>query len=148
MSDGQSATTTQASFTEQAVRDGHSIASVQMWQNLTKRLAVFGEDTESLTNVLLSLSDERGCSPLEICDDLIKNGIKKLDSTALEALIQLAQDGPPDCDDDEDDTEQYPPATQPMTPPVSVPSSPPTLKRKESFRGHRYLDLDAESEEL
>lgn len=140
---------TQTQFVESSVRDGHSLAAVQMWQNLCRRLAVLGDDTESITNVVLSMSDQHGVSPLSICDRLLGNGVKKLDGAALEMLIQLADDEynpPSDRDDDDDDDDKPVPATQPMTPPqdeaeaVCGPAPKRTAKRK------LFVDLTAEDE--
>jgi len=136
---------TQTQFTEASVREGHSIASVQMWQNLCRRLAILGDNTESLTNVILSMSDEHGVSPLAICDRLLANGVKKLDGAALEALIQLASDeyhGPPS----DDDTEGPPAASQPLTPPADEAEAVCGPAPKRSAKRKLFLDLTAEDE--
>jgi len=113
---------TQSAFVETSLRAGHSMAAVQMWQAHCRRLALLEEDTESLTNVMLSLSDEAGISPLAICDDLVANGVKKLDGTSMAKLLDLVEShaggryGGDDHEAEEEDSAE-PPATQPLTPP-------------------------------
>jgi len=136
---------TQTAFTETSIREGHSLASVQMWQSLCRRLAILGVDTESITNVMLSMSDQHGVSPLSICDRLINNGIKKLDGDCMEALLQLAEDEYV-APEGSDDTEQYPPATQPMTPPPEEAESVRGPEPKRTAKRKLFVDLTAEEE--
>ena len=148
MTDAKSSTS-QSAFTEQAVRNGHSMASVQMWQTFCRRLAILAPDTQFVANVLLSMSNGDDIPVLSICDDLIANGIKKLEFNAVELLHQLADayetQGPPH--ERSDSSDETVPATQPMTPPPERPDfhspkatwAPKKLKRKATF-----VDLTAE----
>lgn len=123
---GQNGIKTQSAFFEASLRAGHSMAAVQMWQALCRRLALLEPDTESLTNVVLSLSDEVGISPLAICDDLVRNGVKKLDGTSMEKLLALGDAYHENRDDDrEEEEDEEPTATQPLTPPPSSPHFSP-----------------------
>jgi len=137
----------QASFTEASVREGHSLLSIQMWQNVCRRLAVLGEDTESIVNVMLSMADENGVSPLALCDQLAKQGIKKLDATALEILVNIAN-GEYESDHDEDYDDKPVPATQPMTPPPDEAECVRGPEPKRSAKRKLFVDLTAEEEQL
>jgi len=126
------------------------MAAVQMWQAFCRRLALLAPNTTFVANVLLSMSNGDDIPVLSICDDLIANGVKKIDFDAVETLHQLADayetEGPPhERSESSDETVQ---ATQPMTPPPERPAfhspkatwAPKKLKRK----APTFVDLTAE----
>lgn len=155
MSDGQSEGQTQTAFLEQSIREGHSMAAVQMWQNLCRRMALLGSDSLNIAHVMLQLSDEVELSPLHICDQLRANGVKKLDGKTMgllselaDAMRQAAENVGSEETERSDDADNAP--TQPMTPPphrtaydvINSPTPASAPKKKKM----RMLDLSAEED--
>lgn len=141
----------QAQFTERAVRQGHSMASVQMWQAFCRRLALLVEDADTVACNVLSVSAQEDIPVLSILDDLLANGHKKLDISAMDTLHDLVESyqntGPPH--ERSDSSEDTVPATQPMTPPPERPefhSPPATWAPKKLKRKVSMVDLTAEED--
>jgi len=152
---------TQVLFTEKAIRDGHSMAAVQMWQSLCRKLALLAESTRTVALVMLRLSMENGMSPLALCDDLIANGIKKIeDKNALEVLGNLeaaydAENTDNRANSASSSTDEAKQATQPMTPVkrgrsglMSPQSSPrPDRRTWAPTKRGRVIDLTVSEDE-
>jgi len=148
---------TQSKFFEESLRAGHSMAAVQMWQANCRKLALLAESSHSSALVVLQMSADYGVPVLAICDDLIGNGIKKLeDKDCLDVLRDLDivyQERDHEGSSSSGQSEQ---ATQPMTPKgrsglLSPQSSPrPTYggarvwAPKKSLK--RVLDLTADED--
>jgi len=81
--------TTQAAFVEACVREGWRIADVQMWQNLCKKLAVLSDDSDLSVMLLLSIADDHGISPVQLCAYARDEGYKALDKDAVEHLAEM-----------------------------------------------------------
>jgi len=150
---------TQSKFFEESLRAGHSMAAVQMWQANCRKLALLAESSKSSALFVLQMSAEHNVPVLAICDDLIRNGLKKLeDEKALEVLHDLDLVYR-DCTDNEgsSSSDEAKQATQPMTPKgrsglLSPQSSPrPTYggarvwAPKKNLK--RVLDLTADESE-
>jgi len=155
---------TQVLFTEKAIRDGHSMAAVQMWQALCRKLALLAERSNTVALVVLQMSMGKGVPVLTICDDLIANGIKKMDDKnihdvlhGLEHAYDEANEGDEVDNEGSSSSDEAKQATQPMTPKgrsglLSPQSSPrPTQggarvwAPKKSLK--RVLDLTADESE-
>jgi len=151
---------TQSKFFEESLRAGHSMASVQMWQANCRKLALLAEGSHSVSLVLLQMSTDHRLSVLAICDDLISNGVKKLDDkNVLEVLHNLGhiyeESTEREASSSSDEAKQ---ATQPMTPKgrsglLSPQSSPrPTYGGARVWHApkknlKRVLDLTADESE-
>jgi len=89
----------QASFVEEQVRNGYSIADVNMWQALCRQLTVKGGESEDIMRDLLLLSATETLNVLAICNKARRMGYKKLDEECVEAMIKLYQGIVGDSDD-------------------------------------------------
>lgn len=151
---------TQSKFFEESLRAGHSMAAVQMWQALCRKLALLADCSHSVTLAVLQMSTNYEASPLAICDDLIANGIKKHDDpNILEVLNNLEHIyGERTVSEGSSSSDEAKQATQPMTPKgrsglLSPQSSPrPTYGGARVWHApkknlKRVLDLTADESE-
>jgi len=151
---------TQSKFFEESLRAGHSMAAVQMWQALCRKLALLTEGSDAVALAVLQMSSAHNVPALAICDDFIANGVKKHDD---KNILDVAHNldhiyGERTESEGCSSTDEAEQATQPMTPKgrsgLLSPQSSPRPTRggarvwhapKKSLK--RVLDLTADESE-
>lgn len=81
----------QAAFTEEQIREGHSLEDIKMWQNLCKALALLEGDAEADMHGVLSICDQEGLSPLTICSQMRSMGFQTV-AEGIDAALQFYQE--------------------------------------------------------
>jgi len=104
---GSSTASAQTAFVEAQVRLGYSMADVQMWQALCRKLCFSDQDSCTAMLVLLDIANTHRVSPVSLASIVRASGKKTLDLQAAEFLLDFYPPGESDgeqedVDDDED----------------------------------------------
>jgi len=105
---GSSTASAQTAFVEAQVRLGYSMADVQMWQALCRKLCFSDEESCNAMLVLLDIAHTHGVSPVSLASIIRATGKKSIDMAAATMLLDYyppGESGDEGEEEDEDETE-------------------------------------------
>jgi len=105
---GSSTASAQTAFVEAQVRLGYSMADVQMWQTLCRKLCFSDEESCNAMLVLLDIAHTHGVSPVSLASIIRATGKKSIDLASATMLLDYyppGESGDEGEQEDEDETE-------------------------------------------
>lgn len=108
---GSTTASAQTAFVEAQVRLGYSMADVQMWQALCRKLCFSDEESCNTMLVLLDIAHTHGVSPVSLSSIVRASGKKSLDMAAAQFLLEFYPPGESSDEgeqEDDDGTESEP----------------------------------------